>query len=131
MLELMLPIESVRQLWKARGLQYFLVYHSQGCLLKDKSQFKINSIKTLKVGVDPINNNFFKISSSCLLPSFLPFFSVWEIIKHRLRLGCNYRCQTKVSFYLQPFAKSAAHLLFSDICRLHPNQFESCYFVCH
>lgn len=67
----------------------------------------------------------------CLLvPSFLVFFFIVCFLKRqstcKLWLRYNYRCQTEVSSIYKP-CQVSSHLLLFDVCRLHPNQSESCY----
>lgn len=73
----------------------------------------------------------------CLLVSFLlPFFFFFLIVCFfflRDNLHATYGsgiiigAKPKSALIYKSFAKSAGHLLLSDVCRLHPNQSESCY----
>ena len=72
-----------------------------------------------------------KISSSCLLPPslflFVSFFFLRDSLHASYVSGIIIGAKPKSALIYRSFAKSAVHLLLSDVCRLHPNQSESCY----
>lgn len=74
--------------------------------------------------------NFVCLSPSSFLVFFffiVCFFFLRDNLHASYGSGIIIGAKPKSALIYKSFAKSAGHLLLSDVCRLHPNQSESCY----